>query len=242
MKPFNKRSRNGQGIPMDLVFGCGAMLAACLAVSGCVQTTVQGVRQAETHIASGESIVILSRKHKTQGETEDDFVTCVSDLVNSGANPLPILSEREFVDATFPWFEPRTAPLNMNDLTTVIDRPIIAGRIDEMGVRYLVWIEGTTERSDESGSLQCSFFSGGLPACFGFLSWETGSNYEASVWDVERGMTVGTLNSEAAGTSFVPAVVVPIPVIARVREKACANMSDQIKEFLDPVDSATAAG
>ena len=205
-----------------------------LASSGCVQTTVQGVRQAETQIGSGESIVILSRKHKTQGETEDDFVTCVSDSVNTGNGALPILSEGEFVDALFPWFEPRTAPLTMDDLATVIGRPLISRRIDQIGVRYLVWIEGTTERSDESGSLNCTFFSGGIPACFGFLSWESGSNYEASVWDVERGMSVGTLSSEAAGTSFVPAVVVPIPVIARVREKACSNMSDQIKTFINP--------
>ena len=216
--------------------GVAAALIAVLgmACGGCVQTTVQEIRQAETRIGTGESIVILSRKHKTQGETEDKFVTCVSDSVNRGDSGLPILSEREFVDATFPWFEPRTAPLNMEDLGEVIARPLIARRIDDIGVRYLVWVEGTTERTDESGSLNCTFFSGGIPACFGFLSWESGSDYTASVWDVERGMTVGTLSSEAAGTSFVPAVVVPIPVIARVREKACSILSDQIKTFINP--------
>ncbi len=214
------------------------LTVACLLLgfgsAGCVQTTAQGVRQADTQIGIGESIVILSRKHKTQAETEDDFVTCVSESVNRGTGALPILSEREFVDATFPWFEPRTAPLNMEDLATIINRPLIARRIDEIGVRYLVWVEGTTERSDESGSLNCMLYSGGIPMCFGFLSWESGSNYEASVWDVERGMSVGTLSSEAAGTSFVPAVVVPIPVIARVRETACAILSDQIKTFINP--------
>lgn len=215
-------------------FAVAVCLVGGLGSVACVQTTVQEVRQADTRIGTGESIVILSRKHKTQGETEDDFVTCVSDSVNSGDGALPILSEREFVDATFPWFEPRTAPLNMEDLATVINRPLISRRIDEIGVRYLVWIEGTTERTDESGSLNCTFFSGGIPACFGFLSWESGSNYEAAVWDVERGMTVGRLSSEAAGTSFVPAVVLPIPVIAPVREKACANLSDQIKTFIHP--------
>ena len=209
-------------------------LLAGLASGGCVQTTVQEVRQADTQIGSGESIVILSRKHKTQGETEDDFVSCVSDSVNRGTGALSILSERDFVDATFPWFEPRTAPLNMEDLASVIARPLIARRIDEIGVRYLVWIEGTTERTDESGTLNCTIISGGIPACFGFLSWESGANYEASVWDVERGTTVGTLSSEAAGTSFVPAVVVPIPVIARVRETACANLSEQLKTFIHP--------
>ncbi len=211
----------------------GAGLALLLTAGCSVQSTVQEVRRAQTELGD-HAVVILSRKHKTQGETEDDFVTCVNDKVNSGNDALRVLSERDFVDATFPWFEPRTAPLNMNDLSEVISRPLIAERIQEIGVRYLIWIEGTTQRSQESGSLQCTMVSGVGPGCFGYLSWENDSNYEASIWDVHDGMSVGTLSSEASGTSFVPAVVVPLPFIARVRQKACAKLSDQIKAFLGP--------
>ena len=211
-----------------------AALAGLLLAAGCgVQSTVQQVRQAQTELGD-HSIVVLSRKHKTQGETEDDFVSCVSDSVAGGDGPLPVLHERDFVDATFPWFEPRTAPLTTDDLAKVINQPLIAERIRHIGVRYLVWIEGTTERSDEGGSLQCTVVTGGIPACFGFLSWENGANYEASVWDVHLGTNVGTLSSEASGTSFVPAVVVPLPFIARVRQRACQNLADQIKGFLAP--------
>ena len=211
-----------------------AVLGGLLLAAGCgVQSTVQQVRQAQTELGD-HSIVVLSRKHKTQGETEDDFVSCVSDSVAGGDGPLPVLHERDFVDATFPWFEPRTAPLTTDDLAKVINQPLIAERIRHIGVRYLVWIEGTTERSDEGGSLQCTVVTGGIPACFGFLSWENGANYEASVWDVHMGTNVGTLSSEASGTSFVPAVVVPLPFIARVRQRACQNLADQIKGFLAP--------
>ena len=211
---------------------CLVALAAFTASCG-VQSTVQEVRQAQTELGE-HAIVILSRKHKTQGETEDDFVTCVNNNVNSGDDALRVLREQAFVDATFPWFEPRTAPLDMDDLAAAINRPLIAERIREIGVRYLVWIEGNTERSDESGSLQCTVVSGGIPACFGFLSWENGANYEASVWDVHQGTSVGTLSSEATGTSFVPAVVVPLPFIARVQQRACLRLADQIKQFLGP--------
>lgn len=208
------------------------VLAAAWLVGGCVQTTVQGVRQAETDLGDSEAVVILSRKHKTQGETEDDFVACVSDQVNSGADALPILTEREFVDATFPWFEPRTAPLDVGDLSKVISRPLVAERIDEIGVRYLVWIEGNTERSAESGRLTCNIVSGAIPACIGFLSWDSDSNYEASIWDVESGIHAGRVSAEASGTSFVPALVVPIPIIAQVRQSACTGLSDQLRAFL----------
>ena len=214
----------------------GAMIVALALAfaAGCgVQSTVQEMRQGPTNLGE-DAIVILSRKHKTQSETEDDFVACLSSSVNSGQGAVRVLTEAEFMDATFPWFEPRTAPLTMQDLAEVISRPIIASRIREVGVRYLVWLEGTTQRSDESGTLQCTVVTGGIPACFGFLSWENGANYEASVWDVREGTTVGTLSSEATGTSFVPAVVVPLPFIARVRQKACANLSEQLKAFLAP--------
>ena len=201
-------------------------------MTGCVTATVQEVREASTGINAGESVVILGRKHKTRGETETGFVSCVSEHIAVGQGAIEIMSEQDFQDAIFPWFEPRTAPLNVADLAGVISRPLVSERIQEIGVRYLVWIEGTTVRSAESGTVNCTMVSGGIPACFGFLSWENDSNYEASVWDVQNGIHVGRVSSEAMGTSFVPAVVIPIPIIARVRQSACTSLSDQLKSFL----------
>ena len=201
-------------------------------LTGCVNTTIQEVREASTSLNSKESIVILSRKHKTSGETEDDFVGCVYNKTSGGKDALSVMSERDFMDELFPWFEPRTAPLNMRELTYVISRPLISEKIRAIGVRYLVWVEGTTERSEESGALQCTVVSGGIPACFGFLSWESGSDYEASVWDINRGITVGKVSSEASGTSIVPALIVPIPFIARVQTQACISLSEQLKTFI----------
>ncbi|MFP6795507.1 MAG: hypothetical protein VB933_00375 [Pseudomonadales bacterium] len=201
-------------------------------LTGCVNTTIQEVREASTGLSSNESIVILSRKHKTSGETENDFVSCVSGKTSVGKDALAVMSERNFMDELFPWFEPRTAPLNMKDLTDVISRPLIAEKIRAIGVRYLVWVEGTTQRSEESGALQCTVVSGGIPACFGFLSWESGSDYEASVWDINQGINVGKVSSEASGTSIVPALVIPIPFIARVQTQACISLAEQLKKFI----------
>ncbi|MEC9286471.1 MAG: hypothetical protein VYC36_10910 [Pseudomonadota bacterium] len=159
-------------------------------------------------------------------------MSCVSGKTGSGEDGLSVMSERDFMDELFPWFEPRTAPLNMKDLTDVISRPLISEKIRAIGVRYLVWVEGTTQRSEESGALQCTVVSGGIPACFGFLSWESGSDYEASVWDINRGINVGKVSSEASGTSIVPAIIVPIPFIARVQNQACISLAEQLKTFI----------
>ena len=209
-----------------------AALGAVAIVPGCVTATVQEVREGSTGISADESIVVLGRRHKTRGETESGFVDCVSRAVAGGNRDFGVMSESDFVDATFPWFEPRTAPLDADDFSAVVAHPLLSERIQEIGVRYLVWIEGTTQRTSETGTVNCTMVSGGIPACFGFLSWENDSSYEASVWDVHHGVNVGRVRSEAVGTSFVPALVVPIPIVARVRQSACHSLSDQLRSFL----------
>ena len=210
----------------------GAMGLCAVALSGCVTSTVQQVREASTGISEDDLVVVLGRRHKSRNETETDFIDCVSERITRKSDGVNVMSESAFVDAVFPWFEPRTAPLDVSDLSNVISRPLVTERIDEIGVRYLIWVEGHTERSAESGRLTCNIISGAIPACIGFLTWESDSNYEASIWDVKTGVHAGRVSAEASGTSFVPAVVVPIPIIAQVRQSACTGLSDQLRAFL----------
>ncbi len=212
--------------------GLGAVGFCAAALAGCVTATVQEVREAHTGIGEDDRVVVLGRRHKSRNETETDFIDCVSEQITRKSDGVNVMSESEFVDAVFPWFEPRTAPLDVSDLSNVISRPLVAERIEEIGVRYLVWIEGNTERSSESGRLTCNIISGAIPACIGFLTWDSDSNYEASIWDVKTGVHAGRVSAEASGTSFVPAVVVPIPIIAQVRQSACTGLSDQLRAFL----------
>jgi hypothetical protein len=200
-------------------------------LSGCVSTTVQQVREADTGIAADESVVVLGRQHRND-QTENDFVQCVSNNMGSGRDKVGVMTEQEFVDALFPWFEPRIAPLNTGDLPELVSQPLLSEKLTATGVRYVIWIEGSTERVDSTGSMTCSIATTGF-GCFGFLSWENDSSYEASIWDLRKGTTVGKISSDASGTSFIPAVVVPVPFIARVQSSACGSMAEQLKTFIN---------
>ena len=109
--------------------------------------------------------------------------------------------------------------------------PALASRLEELGLRYLVWVEGSTKRTDSAGSLTCSVAPTG-GGCFGFLTWEQDSSYEASVWDVRTGRAAGKVSSDAVGTSYMPALVLPVPLIAPVRSSACSSLADQLKSFI----------
>ena len=41
------------------------------------------------------------------------------------------------------------------------------------------------------------------------------------------------MKANVRGTSVIPALVIPIPIIARTREKACDSLAGQLRDHLD---------
>lgn len=201
-------------------------------LASCTSTTVDEFRQGETGINSDESIVILGRRHSSDYETRAEFVDCVGERMTTGNDSISVIPEKEFVDAMFPWFEPRTAPLRTQDLERLMAEPVVAEKMAEFGVRYMVWLDGFTETSDRTGTISCTVGPGGA-GCFGFGSWEDDSTFDARVWDVASLQNVGTISTDASGQSYLPALVIPIPLIARVEANACVRLADQLKQFVN---------
>jgi hypothetical protein len=203
-----------------------ALLAAC------TSTTVDEFRQGETGIENDEAVVILGRRQASDYETRSEFVECVGDRMARGDNAINIVPEQEFIDAMFPWFEPRTAPLRTRDLEQLMAEDVVAAKMGEFGIRYIVWLDGFTETTDRQGSISCTIGPGG-GGCFGFGTWEDDANFDARVWDVGSLTNVGTINTDATGQSYLPALVVPIPLIARVEANACNRLATQLKDFVN---------
>lgn len=203
-----------------------------VSLASCTSTTVDEFRQGATGINSDESVVILGRRHSSDYETRAEFVDCVGERMTTGNDALSVIPEKQFVDAMFPWFEPRTAPLRTRDLERLMSEPVVADKMAEFGVRYMVWLDGFTETSGRTGTISCTVGPGGA-GCFGFGSWEDDSTFDARVWDVASLQNVGTISTDATGQSYVPALVIPIPLIARVEANACIRLADQLKQFVN---------
>ena len=208
-----------------------ALLALATLLGACVTSRVENVREGDTGIAEGEGIVIMAKSYHLGNETEAKFIDCVCDSIGRGRSGLRVVPHAEFVDALFPWFEPRTAPAETKGLPALLARPGVAEMIKEKGVRYVVWLDGDTDKVAGGGSLSCAAGPGG-GGCFGFAWWQNDANYEASVWDLTGLEDAGTVSADVSGTSFLPAIVVPIPLIARTQSRACTALADQLKLFI----------
>ena len=123
--------------------------------------------------------------------------------------------------------------MRVKDMNRLLSREDIAKTINSYNIRYIIWVDGNTETTSSSGSIGCSIGAGGA-GCFGFGTWDKESDYEASVWDYQELENLGQISADASGTSYMPAIVVPIPIIAQVQKNACKAMGLQLRNFLNP--------
>ena len=216
-----------------VILSARRILAALLAIAlgGCITARVEDAREHATGINEGESIVVMAKSYHQGNETEADYIRCVENTLARGSKGLRIIPNQQFVDSLFPWFEPRTAPANTKGLVQLMERPGVAEAVKKMGVRYIVWLDGETEKVASGGSLSCAAGPGG-GGCFGFAWWQNDADYVASVWDLEGYESAGTLTADYTGTSFLPAIVIPIPLIARTQSRACKGLATQLKAFI----------
>ena len=239
----------------------GATLVCGL--SGCMTAKIEELREAPTQIASHEAVVLLAKPHLEGTGTEDKFLDClerelvgetvsadVANLQRAGKTyeprsnlkngPFQIYADHHFVDALYPWLEPSTAPANAQGFSNFLARPGVGDRVNSMGVRYIVWIDGVTQKTDGGGSIACAAGPGGA-GCLGLGWWEKSSDYEATIWDLRDGISAGSLTTDVKGTSVMIGAIAPIPLIAPVQSTACDRLAGQLKAFLLGSDDEHAA-
>ncbi len=207
------------------------IVLAALAGAGCMTATIEQSRHTLTGVGDGDSVVVLARSYHNGNNTESKFIDCIDEQLAKGNRSMTVIGDDEFRDAFYPWFEPRTAPKTPADLPVLLAEPAVVDRINETGLRYIVWVEGSTEALEGGGNISCSVGPGG-GGCFGLMWWEKDSDYEASVWDLQQVASAGQVAADVNGMSIMPAVVIPVPLIAPTQTTACKRLSNQLKLFL----------
>ena len=247
-----RRGSAAAGVALRASLGV-AFVAAFAA--GCMTSKVDETRQVAASIQPNESIVLLKKPQLEGVGTEEGFLDCVQEKLGGelvhpeegqaaksrdrSKVPFKIYGEQQFTDAMFPWFEPSTAPANAAGLRVLLQRPGVTERLQEIGVRYVVWLDGNTRKTDGGGSIACGAGPGGA-GCIGVGWWEKESDYVASVWDMQNATEIGTVSTDVTGTSVLIGAVAPIPIITPVRSTACNRLSEQLRSFLEGGDMAVA--
>ena len=108
-------------------------------LSACTTVNVDQVRfEPSLDVQSGDRAVVLGRHHSAEFETEPTLVACVARRLRGAIEGLEVVSEQEFVDQFYPYFEARTAPLKPARLQQVLQIPHVAAAFKASPVRYFI--------------------------------------------------------------------------------------------------------
>lgn len=207
------------------------LVAAPLLASCGITSRMEPYKQSNAVLNDGEQVVILARKHHANHEAEEDFIQCLSDSLARGQDGLDVHASTAFEDKMYPWFEPSMAPLSTDDLSQLLDKPGVMEQVRDTGVRFLIWLDGSTDRVASGGGITCAAGVGGA-GCMGLAWWEDDARYDATVWDIRELSSAGTIHADVKGRSVMPAIVIPLPFIARPQAAACRGLTEQIRQFL----------
>ena len=206
------------------------LLLLIITTVGCSTTRIDEEVNTAFTISGDESIVLLSNSYHTGNQTELDFMDCLNNSILKKQDTFEIIPTRQFQNLFYPWFEPSTAPQSIEDLPKILGNELIKEKLSVMKIKYLIKITGETKTNASSGALSWAAGPGG-GGCFGFAWWDDTSAYNASVWDLSQETSVGNVSANVTGTSMIPAIIIPIPILARTQSNACDGLSDQIVNF-----------
>jgi hypothetical protein len=161
-------------------------------------------------------------------ETDRHFVECVGKKIDG--LDVEVVPEEQFIDALYPWFEPRTAPKGMKRLKRLMQEPAVRRKILDENIHYLIWLDGTAETEGQIGSMSCAIGPTG-GGCFGFTQWDKVVFIEAVIWDLYDLTEKGRIRVDSEGTSYVIGVVAPIPLLSPVKSQACKGLGKQLRVF-----------
>jgi hypothetical protein len=219
------------------------------ATVACMRVKVEENRQVAGVIGAGEGVALVAKPQQHGVSSEGGFLDCLEKQLGDTSAPqaetppatVPaagkyrLVKHQTFVDSVYPWLEPSTVLIDADFATTLLARPGVREQIAKSGVRYLVSIDGGTSVSEKSGSISC-FIAPGAGGCLGVAFWKKQSGYEASVWDLQRGISLGTVGTGVSGNSVFIGALVPLPLVAPVQHTACKRMATELKHFLNGDD------
>ena len=157
---------------------------------------------------------------------DKEFGECVKENLKKDLQYLKFFPGDKFREAMFPWFEPNTAPKNIEELSALLTKPLVKKRIKNLGVELLIYVSGYTKvtEMEQSGDLL------GL-----LISAKRETRILVTVWDLNEIVRVGDTDISFKGTAVGGFGLIP-PFIyiwpAFTESNACEDTAKRISNCL----------
>jgi len=163
--------------------------------------------------------------------TDKEFAECVQENLKKDLQYLKFFPGDKFREAMFPWFEPNTAPKNIEELSALLTKPLVKKRIERIGVELLIYVSGYTKETE--------VVQGADMIAAGF-SAKRETRILVTVWDLNEIVRVGDTDISFKGTvvggfGLIPPFIYIWPALTET--SACKETAERISNCLKGKDS-----
>jgi hypothetical protein len=155
-----------------------------------------------------------------------EFAKCLQKKLKDDLQYLKFFPGDKFREAMFPWFEPNTAPQNIEELSDLLAKPMVRKRIEGLGVELLIYVHGYIKVYDES-------YGADLIGAGGYAKRET--DIQTTLWDLREIVRVGDTDISFKGTGFGAITIIPPFIIVipdAKKSSACKETAKRISNCL----------
>ena len=156
---------------------------------------------------------------------DKEFGECVQENLKKDLQYLKFFPGDKFREAMFPWFEPNTAPKNIEELSALLTKPLVKKRIESLGVELLIYVSGYTKQE--------------YSAFFELIGSGVGGKREThictTVLDLKEIDHIGNTDISFKGTGGGGMIIIPpffVIIPAFTETSACKETADRISNYL----------
>jgi len=211
------------------------LLSIVLTVSGCSTVPVEETFPAE--LVPGEyqnaasiifNVDVLTIQELTiELMEEEDIVSCLENRIKKHNPDQAFISYYKFVKTMFPDLFEMEVSREPESFSRLLADEKFYKDVLSWGVRYLIFVSGSTKETDEFGWFGCD------EGCFGYQSWDKKTRLTASILDLHQKETViDDLENISEGTGWVAAFIIPIGFPTFTESTACGDMGNRISKIL----------
>ena len=205
------------------------LLLIVLAVSGCSTVPVK-----TGEIARGEyqnaAIIIFFEEIELNAVIMDDedIVSCLENRIKKHNPDQAFISYYQFLKTILPNnFLPAQYSRELETYSRYLDDDKFYQDVLSYGVRYLIFVRGSTSETNEFGKFGCR------EVCFGYQSWDHKTRLTASILDLhQKGTVIDDLENISEGTGWVAAFIIPIGFPTFTQSTACGDMGNRLGKIL----------
>ena len=189
---------------------------------GCMKSQITDSLTKQTDVTQFSVATVLAVDFEDKG-----FAECVQKDLKREFRKIEFIPGDRFRDALFPWFDPKTAPREEGELSSILCKTLVRDRIEAIGVELLIYVHGDTNQRRFSG-----FHGGGYGGAAGYYGAERKTHIWTTVWDLKDHVRVGDTDVNFQGTVHMPIFGLPIIIPVFTESSACNETSKRISNCL----------